>query len=95
MNPFEQAIEILEKRGWTKGRMVSSDGRLCLQAAIVIAVDGYIRSTWSKKACEALIFFCDTTGIPTIPAWNDRYGLTFEEVIDELRIVAKAWANKR
>lgn len=95
MNPFEQTIEILEKRGWTKGRMVSPTGRLCLQAAIVTAVDGCIRSTWSKEACEALRFFCGTAGIASIPTWNDQCGRTFEEVIEELRIVAKAWANKR
>lgn len=94
MNPFEQTIELLEKWGWTKGQMQSVTGRLCLQAAIVKAVDGHLTRPWSKEAQKALDFFCDTTGIIHIPIWNDTYGRTLEQVIDELRIVAKAWANK-
>lgn len=37
-NPFEQALDVLTKWGWTQGRLRARDGRLCARGALAEAL---------------------------------------------------------
>lgn len=103
MNPYEETIEVLEKYGWIQGQAGSTHMGFCLSGALTFTcnkryrVQPLDREVLIRREHELLTwrhFFIDTSGIGCIPNWNDTPGRTKEEVLEELRIVAKAWANK-
>jgi len=99
MNPYEAAIEVLEKHGWIQGTSHTVWG-YCLSGALGVVAGirvGEVTYTgcarydnWSTY-CK---FFRAQLRIQSIPFWNDRPARTKEEVLEALRVVAKAWANK-
>lgn len=100
MNPYEEAIDVLEKHGWVQGQVHSIfDGGYCTWGALYVVSGGEIHnenhtSSYLPKLSKLIRFFTDVTNIENIANWNDHEDRKKEEVLEELRIVGKAWANE-
>lgn len=103
MNPYEETIEVLEKYGWIREQAGNTRIGFCVSGALIYVA--HQQYCMQPGTAEGIVhrerdllawrhFFCNTTGIYSVADWNDRDGRTKEEVLEELRIVAKAWANK-
>ena len=96
MNPVAEALDAaadyIEVHGWCQPTMQTPDGRACLYAAIrsVTGADE-LNCTPDADLTSARALTAVWTHLDTGPiTWQDRPGRTEFEVIDELRLTAKA-----
>lgn len=101
MNSFEEAIEVIEKYGWRQGSVGSTTQGFCLSGALGhVALQHQEQwgnndvRTWTTHLCHWRYFFSDTMKTASILNWNDTYNRKKSDVLEALRVVAKAWANK-
>ncbi|SRR5258706_1739766 len=80
---YLKAIEVLEQRGWCKGKLINDQGQVCMAGAIQIATcNSY---TLQRKALTLMHL---TLGM--ISRWNDAPERTKDEVIAKLKEAAYA-----
>jgi len=72
LTTLSKAEEFLAKKGWAKGTLYTSDGRICLYRAVQLA-DG-------PGEQEAIRIILGCTGSSSIPIWNDAKERTFDDV---------------
>lgn len=72
LTTLAKAEELLIKKGWSKGALETSDGRICLYRAVQLA-DG-------PGEHEAIRIILGCTGTSSIPLWNDAKERTFGDV---------------
>lgn len=86
-NPFEAAKTILLESGWVQETMSDGTGRMCMGAALFRATRGHDTAwvrVWEKRHPVTSIDRYVTT-------WNDKFGRTFDEVMDELDACSRVW----
>lgn len=106
MNPFEEAIDLIERHGW-KQMMFGNEKVGYCPAGALNAVMSKRRGTSERErelfTQEVMVnpsvrewaeFLCQATGLDSVVRWNDRPGRTKEEVLEKLRIASKEWANQ-
>lgn len=107
---LEDAVEVLDERGWCKNNLVKYDGRVCLvgaiyQAAGYISIDEYVhdgvsRHDWvledsSRAKCAEKARHAVTVHLDQgAEEWNDQRATSKEEVQDLLMTVAKQLRNE-
>lgn len=109
MNPFEGAIEVIEKRGWHQGEYMGQDGSVCTMGALYVACgvrehEKYPALDWKwdfENHCEASgraeslsKTLRPFVGPEGIPTWNDHPDRTEAEVLETLRKAGKDWASE-
>lgn len=100
----EEVAEVLEKahdellvRGWSKGRGVDKEGRVCALVALGAALhpelstDQILCRPFDNATEAAGIVLRDSVGC--IPAWNDAPERTIDDVLDAFRHAAKRVRN--
>jgi hypothetical protein len=89
-----RAHEIIEERGWCQAKLVSSEGHVCLEAAISLAACGtpYHEADWEMSEAAAQAFaemkrrvFFNRGEDHRLWSWNDRPGRTKDEVLKLIR----------
>lgn len=107
---LEDAVEVLDERGWCRNNLVEYDGRVCLvgaiyQAAGYISIDEYVydgvsRHDWvledsSREKCAGKARYAVTEHLTeSAEQWNDLSATSKEEVQEVLMTVAKKLRNE-
>src|SRR5882672_7894855 len=81
---YLKAIEIIEQRGWCRGKLVNGRGEVCMAGAIQVA------TTESYKLQQRALNLMHSTLGTFISKWNDAPERTKNEVIAKLREIAYA-----
>ncbi len=91
MNPLERAADLIEKRGWCRGRFQDTSGRVCIDYALVLAdlVNNARARTHVLDELRSRGIRCDD-----LVLWNDFEAAASDEVIDLLRHAAKRWNHR-
>lgn len=88
MNPFEEAIDLLEKYGWRQGGDGNRRVGFCVRGALLEvckpAGDNYV---------EAYHCFKGVVKSKSATSWNDTSSRTEDQVIEALRQASKDWAR--
>ncbi|QTF81819.1 hypothetical protein SEA_GUEY18_34 [Gordonia phage Guey18] len=89
---FDAAADILEKDGWSQGKLHQPDGSHCALGALAVASETKVcdetitlNERWPRLYSK-LAHYLDSWDIPD---WNDYPERTAQEVIDALRGLAK------
>lgn len=96
----EKTIDILNERGWCKGRTQDDIGQVCMLGAIDKATATYElevavgKAVASKLNPERDFTHKNVSAMGTIAGWNDADERTIEEVQDVLMSVAKDFRNE-
>lgn len=88
MNPLERAADLIEERGWCRGRFRDDTGRICIDFALVTA-DIVNNAQTRDYVLEEL----HTRGVrcQDLTLWNDFEADDIDDVVDLLRHAAKRW----
>ena len=101
-NRIREALELLARRGWTKGRFTDDDGRHCLQGALYEAhgcrprTVGHLGRTLSGELADDVRLlnetiaaeYPDRLGAVGISRFNDHPETTVEDVVRVLEKTA-------
>lgn len=95
---IDQALTMIETKGWTQGKAKDTYGRLCVSAACQEAARALQASY--PVASEASRIVAETaTGTPDpsrLPSWNDARHRTKHDVVNTLRsALSVAFARRR
>jgi len=91
MNPLERAADLIEERGWCRGRFRDEAGRMCIDFAMVSA-----DLTTNALARRCVLDELRGRGVRCndLALWNDFQAVDSHEVVDLLRNAAKRWKAK-
>lgn len=102
---FEEAVELLEQRGWCQGRVEDVNGALCAVGALGVAMTGHAHmfanriTSWQKAFFNQVVdedfgrFVAGEDGCE-VPEWNDRHGQTQQHVMDAMMGYAKVLRDR-
>lgn len=72
------AADVIEKRGWCKGRLESADGAVCTMGALIKAVSGAVLGGAYRTASSRFEAYI---GTKHVGMWNDNPSRTKEQVV--------------
>jgi hypothetical protein len=84
---LRRAARLLRERGWCQGRLMATDGRLCLLGALDAAAFSF-RMYSARAQAHAMVAVSAYLGGQTFAAFNDAKGRTVAQVIAVLEAVA-------
>jgi hypothetical protein len=90
MNPFTEALRVLDERGWYQGEVEGPDGRgLCAVGALMEAAPGH---GWEASLwVERTFGLRETSGLVGLAAFNDDPSTTEEDVRLLFKHAVVAW----
>ncbi|MGH9155306.1 MAG: DUF6197 family protein [Acidimicrobiales bacterium] len=90
MNPLERAADLIEERGWCRGRFRDDSGRICIDFALLSA-DIVHNAQARKYVVEEL----RSRGVRChdLALWNDFQAGGSDDVVDLLRHAGKRWTR--
>ncbi len=81
---LEDALSLLEERGWAQGRYGDSDGGYCIAGAIYQQLID-TSNDWRVPLHHAVRALAQVTGVPNVAMWNDAPERTFSQVREVMR----------
>jgi hypothetical protein len=98
------ARDVLRDRGWCQFQLEDANGRVCVNGAIAVAMDGdamgkriQYGSRFEKPWLEAQASLQQATGVSNawnVPTWNNTPGRTQADVEEALEIAASLSASE-
>lgn len=91
MNPLERAADLIEERGWCRGRFRDEGGRICVDFALVSA-----DIVNNARARRVVLDELRSRGVRCndLALWNDFQAQGSADVVDLLRHAAKRWTRQ-
>lgn len=88
MNPLERAADLIEERGWCRGRFRDDAGRICIDFALVTAdlINNARARRYVLDELRSRGVRCNDLAL-----WNDFHAGDSDDVVDLLRHAAKRW----
>jgi hypothetical protein len=95
MNPFTEALKVLDERGWHQGDLESEDGRVCAMGAL-----GKVCPQYRLGSSDVLFWVEHQFGLPDterltpLAAFNDDPATSEEDVRLLFKHAAEAWDER-
>lgn len=95
-NSFDKAIEVLERQGWTKGKMMTLSGKVCLVGALGTVVSPGETCAHPGSTPEGIFLenFCHYQYNCCPESFNDDDLTTLTDVKYLLEQVSQAWESE-
>lgn len=97
MNPFLEALKVLDERGWYQGSLEGPDGSVCMYGALRVALHGEVMGVQEGKHPPGFYVLLRTVlgnGLiegRSVAEWNDDPLRTEEDVRLKLKEMAVRW----
>ncbi len=92
MNPLERAADLIEERGWCRGKFHDTSGRICIDFALVSSdlVNNARARRYVLEELRSRGVRCNDLAL-----WNDFQAAGSDDVVDLLRHAAKRWNHRQ